>query len=77
MLLDLSGCPQITDEIFEILAEQPNLCYFEMVGCPKITATGVAKWKKRHPDAEVHWQDARVADILTESGLIDAPEQLE
>lgn len=77
VLLDLSGCPQITDKIFDILDEQPHLSYFEMGGCPKITASGVAKWKKRHPHAIVHWQDAKEADILTESGLIDAPEQLE
>ncbi len=75
-LLDLTLCPQLTDEIFNILAEQ-NLGNLDLIGCPKITANGVNAWKKRHPRTEVNWQDEKEADSLTESGLLDAPEQVE
>ncbi len=75
-LLDLSSCPQLTNNIFNILAEV-DLKNLDLIACPKITANGAAPFLKRHPLCEVNYQDLKEADSLTESGLLDAPEQLE
>ncbi|MBX9671087.1 MAG: protein kinase [Candidatus Obscuribacterales bacterium] len=75
-LLDLSSCPQLTNNIFNILEEQ-DLKDLALIDCPKITATGAAAFLKRHPNCKISYQDMKEADSLTESGLLDAPEQLE
>ncbi len=76
-LLDLSDCIQITDDIFTIFANHRELIYLELISCPKITADGVALWKKSHPHCTLHWQNTGEAKTLTDSGLFEAPEPIE